>query len=509
AALADGAVLVTGGDNGSGPTAGADIFGATGVFGAASNMLAPRSGHTATTLADGRVLVVGGQSTGGAATASAEIYDPAANSWSNAGALSAARSGHTATRLEDGRVLIAGGSGAGGALASLEIYDPAFNSFSPAGSMSQARSGHAAAILARWPAQNNHLIDRQVIFVGGSDGNSALVSTDIYDSKSGQVSAGPALPGPRTDASAVTVLGGFVYVAGGNDGANDLSSALLISRDGVVDTNVPSLLAPRSGHFAVRLPGANYVLIAGGSAGSSAELFIPWSNQQAATGSMGGSRPGAASASAGQGLYLVAGGSGSSSSEVYGYATVDTDLNDYAPGDIVQISGSGWNPGETVTLTLHEDVDPPNHEDRVIPVVADSFGNIFDDSFSPEVHDDGVRFFLTAVGQTSGHFARTTFTDAIVGQITLDQCRYGAADDPNNCVSLGGGKGWVNGNAGSENSHYIESHSIAYRARMTGMPIAADESDDSNDFDLWMSYDTKHSDKVAIDHLTHFQCLDP
>jgi hypothetical protein len=86
--------------------------------------------------------------------------------------------------------------------------------------------------------------------------------------------AGPALPGPRQNASAVTVLGGYAYVAGGNDGSNDLSSAVLISRDGSVSA-APDLLAPRSGHFAVRLPGNNSVLIAGGSAGLPAEIFVP------------------------------------------------------------------------------------------------------------------------------------------------------------------------------------------------------------------------------------------
>src|SRR5207245_6942425 len=35
-------------------------------------------------------------------------------------------------------------------------------------------------------------------------------------------------------------------------------------------------------------------------------------------------------------------------------ATVMTDQADYAPGSIVTITGSGWQPGETVTLQLVE-----------------------------------------------------------------------------------------------------------------------------------------------------------
>ena len=43
------------------------------------------------------------------ATAGAEIYDPASDTWSPAGRLSEARSEHTATLLPDGRVVVAGG----------------------------------------------------------------------------------------------------------------------------------------------------------------------------------------------------------------------------------------------------------------------------------------------------------------------------------------------------------------------------------------------------------------
>ena len=60
-------------------------------------MQSPRSGHTATTLQDGRVLITGGiTTTGGGATNSAELYDPSANSWALvSGSMLAARSGHT------------------------------------------------------------------------------------------------------------------------------------------------------------------------------------------------------------------------------------------------------------------------------------------------------------------------------------------------------------------------------------------------------------------------------
>ena len=61
------------------------------------------------------------------------------------------------------------------------------------------------------------------------------------------------------------------------------------------------------------------------------------------------------------GRFLAAGGTGLASTELYGFATVKTDTTDYAPGAIVTITGSGWQPGETVTLTLRESplIDAP------------------------------------------------------------------------------------------------------------------------------------------------------
>src|SRR5690349_1827121 len=88
-----------------------------------ASMATGRSGHTATLLADGQVLVVGGTS----AAPSAERYDPEMDRWlaSTPGMI---RSYHTATLLGDGRVLVAGGQGEAGnpnTTASTEFYTPA------------------------------------------------------------------------------------------------------------------------------------------------------------------------------------------------------------------------------------------------------------------------------------------------------------------------------------------------------------------------------------------------
>src|SRR5258707_7827673 len=100
------------------------------------------------------------------------------------------------------------------------------------------------------------------------------------------------------------------------------------------------------------------------------------------------------------GLLLVAGGKDASgtplsSTEVYGFATVKTDAADYPPGTTVNITGSGWQPGETITLMLVESPLIDTHGPYT--VTADANGHISDSSFVTDEHDLNVKFSLTAV----------------------------------------------------------------------------------------------------------------
>src|SRR5262245_5063058 len=62
---------------------------------------------------------------------------------------------------------------------------------------------------------------------------------------------------------------------------------------------------------------------------------------------------------------------------------------------------------------------------------------------------------------------------------------------------------WGTGNAGASNSHYLESHSIAYRAVMDGLPT------DGTVIEMVIGYNLKRSGSYAIDYLTHYQRLLP
>jgi hypothetical protein len=126
-----------------------------------------RARHTATVLATGEILVVGGVGAGNAALDSAEIFDPLHGTVLPAGTLAEARAGQTATLLGDGRVLIAGGRNTGGQpLASAEIYDPAINNFTATQPLSMPRAGQVAALLC----------DGTVLFVGGGAPGAELYS---------------------------------------------------------------------------------------------------------------------------------------------------------------------------------------------------------------------------------------------------------------------------------------------------------------------------------------------
>ncbi|MCX6925315.1 MAG: kelch-like protein, partial [Verrucomicrobia bacterium] len=88
-----------------------------------SPMRAPRQYHTATLLANGKVLIAGGDAT--TSHSSAELYDPANGTWTMTGPMRTLRILHKATLLANGKVLVTGGISEGGYLASAELFDPA------------------------------------------------------------------------------------------------------------------------------------------------------------------------------------------------------------------------------------------------------------------------------------------------------------------------------------------------------------------------------------------------
>ncbi|MEE8525591.1 MAG: kelch repeat-containing protein, partial [Thermoanaerobaculia bacterium] len=126
--LPSGQILLIGGQSALGAVnrSSAEIYDPdTGTWSLAAPMSEPRSVHTATLLLSGEVLVAGGITVSGGSddTSSAEIYDPLSNSWSAAGSMATPRRSHSAALLADGRVIVVGGRSSGTLLSGSEIFD--------------------------------------------------------------------------------------------------------------------------------------------------------------------------------------------------------------------------------------------------------------------------------------------------------------------------------------------------------------------------------------------------
>jgi hypothetical protein len=67
-------------------------------------------------------------------------------------------------------------------------------------------------------------------------------------------------------------------------------------------------------------------------------------------------------------------------------ATITTDKTGYAPGDLVTFRGTGWQPGESVTVELHK--SPANDPDIVLNVTAAGDGT-YDDRPRRALHRHG------------------------------------------------------------------------------------------------------------------------
>ncbi len=337
ASLHNGDVLVAGGQDSSGNTTNsAEIYHpGTDTWVSAGVMSTPRFAPVAVTLQSGKVLVVGGttDNTGSTALDTGEVYDPSTNTWTSvANTMSSPRGDYPAIALlPNGNVVIAGGAdSSGNAVASADIYNPATNTFTPAAAMSTARILTAAIPLPSgkvlvvggqdtttltpidtaeiynpgsnsWsPASNSMSVARtlpgvaplpngDVLVAGGVMSGSTLstpsvttASADIYDPSSNSFSAGPPMSVSRVLFGITSLADGRVLVAGG---ASIYNGGGFISGDSeIYDPRTNSWseeapLPPTAGLTLNLLPNGQ-ALAAGGTANfnagsTQAELYTP------------------------------------------------------------------------------------------------------------------------------------------------------------------------------------------------------------------------------------------
>ena len=164
-----------------------------------------RGDHTATLLRNGMVLVAGGFDPQGRALSSAELYVPASGSWMEVGGLKVARAKQTATLLLDGKVLVVGGQdGKGGYLREAELFDPVSQTWTVTQPMLFDRSHHTATLLE----------NGKVLVAGGYCISGPTAVTEIYDPEGGTWTRGM-MKGARFWHTATLLPDGRVLVAGG------------------------------------------------------------------------------------------------------------------------------------------------------------------------------------------------------------------------------------------------------------------------------------------------------
>ncbi|HVE47466.1 MAG TPA: kelch repeat-containing protein [Acidimicrobiales bacterium] len=308
-----GRLLMAGGSDASGqPSSGGSLFDpATGTWSGFSVPGATREGrsnHTATRIADGALLLAGGNaavfmagedSASSAPTATAEILriNQSGNpSSTKTGSLNEARAGHTATLLPDGKVLVVGGiSAAGTPLASAEIFDPAAPGVTqelpvdPGGGfgvvevvpqgkwtvtsspMASARSGHTATLIPTAGTAG------KVLIVGGD----AAGSAEVFDVATSAWSTAGSLSPARTAVSATLLDDGSVLVAGGRTDSGPVGVAETYNPASGLWSTVDSLETARADHLAVALADGRVLVAGGGPAGSplaSVEVYAPASS---------------------------------------------------------------------------------------------------------------------------------------------------------------------------------------------------------------------------------------
>ncbi|MFO0581722.1 MAG: kelch repeat-containing protein [Anaeromyxobacter sp.] len=284
--LADGTVLVAGGDRLTGGVSW--VVGTserfdprTETWSAAGRLGVPRGYHGAAQLSDGSVLLVGGDGADDTALRSAERWDSVILSWSRTdGDLATGRLVPSATTLTSGKVLVAGGltrtaGSAGEPVASAELFDPNTDRFTATGGMHHARFHHGVALLP----------SGRVLVAGGCDNpdcTSGTETAELYDPTSGVWTVAAPLPAARIGITLTVLRSGEVLAAGGCISnvwcTGETRSAYLWREQDDAWLPVGVMSTGHALHFAGLLPDGKVLVAAGDNPagyGVAGELYDP------------------------------------------------------------------------------------------------------------------------------------------------------------------------------------------------------------------------------------------
>lgn len=221
--LAGGKVLVAGGCTSYNTVtclslgSSAEVFDpATGAWTATTNSMSdPRQYFTLSPLPDGRAVAVGGckQMTSGFtcfnSSTTADIYNPATNSWTPTASLPIPIQFHVGVTLSNGKVLVAGGINNGAIHRKSMLFDPTAGTWTVTGDLS---ADHDVA--AGVPLPNGRAL------IAGSWGtqldlNQVTGAVDVFDATTSSWSPGVPMKAPHGDHTATTLSDGRVLAAGG------------------------------------------------------------------------------------------------------------------------------------------------------------------------------------------------------------------------------------------------------------------------------------------------------
>ncbi|WP_437722267.1 kelch repeat-containing protein [Sorangium sp. So ce861] len=391
----DGRVLVVGGWGGEAYLASAELFDpADESWAPAQPMSGPRHDHAALLLDSGRVLVVGGAD-GSGALASAELYDPAEDRWVPAQRMSTPRQGLTATRLDSGLILVVGGWGGEGPVASAELYDPREDTWTAAAPMSVGRYGHTATLLG----------NGRVLVTGGYGPEGDVSSVEVYDPAANSWTPAQPMSGARQRHAATLLDDGRVLITGAaanswgeeEEEEGEFASAEIYDPVSGSWTLTAPMSIGRSDHTAMLLEGGR-VLVAGGSAvtGESsgylvdAEIYDPTAGSWSSVPSMAVGRRDHTATLLPSGGLLVTGGNrgGDANAEIY-------DLSGVSPwSEAAPMMDSRYSP----TATLLND-------GRVL--VAGGYGGAYVQLASAEIFDPADGTWTAAEPMSTARYMHT------------------------------------------------------------------------------------------------------
>ncbi|MEO6723746.1 MAG: kelch repeat-containing protein, partial [Blastocatellia bacterium] len=432
--LANGKVLVAGGSDYFVTHRSSDLFDATtGQWQPTGDLRTERQGHTATLLADGRVLVAGGQLNNGTVLDTAEIYDPATGAWNFTGTMTLARFNHTATLLPSGRVLVIGGSSTGAANSELgtnasstvEVFDPATNQWTRLTPMKASRQQHTATLLP----------NGIVLVAGGiltSTSQTAILTAELYNPATTESILTGSMNVARFNHSASLLAGGKVLVMGGPHG----TAFTAVNYTGSAETYDPatgvwtktSVDPPfRRRHSANVLPNGK-VLLAGGfryvAATANTSASIPSTNETLLYDPETDGFEGPASTAK------------LNSSRTWGAATI-------LPGGKVLTTGGAYYFGTTL-VSVFSSAEIYDVGLNTLPVARPSINTASWGGINKAVCVSGVQFQGASEGD-SGDAQNSPANYPVIQMMRLDneQIVY-LSPDPNATTCAGGLRGWTN-----------------------------------------------------------------